>query len=97
MGGAIHRNKTNVEEMQHRKREPLLFKEFIEGDYVFMKYIPRRFYRDDVRKKRYKLSRKLQIRYVGPYRIIKKFSPVLYQVDINNKLKTVHAINLKRW
>ena len=90
-------NQSNVEAMQPRRREPLVFREFNEGDYVFLKHVPRRFYRDDIHKKRYKLSRKLQVRYVGPYRIINKFSPVVYQVEINNKLKTVHAINMKRW
>lgn len=87
----------NVAEMQPRVRAKAIFKEHNVGDYIFLKYVPRRFYRDDQDQQRYKLSRKLQMRFTGPYRVVKKFNPVLYQVDVHNVLKTVHAFNMKAW
>jgi transposase InsO family protein len=87
----------NVEVMQKEPKHPLPYVEFEVGDYVFLRSVPKRFYRDLKEKKRYLITRKLQMRWIGPYRIVSKFNPVLYQVDINDKLKTIHAVNMKRW
>ena len=47
-------------------------------------------------KKEYGLSKKLQHRYVGPYQITRKISPVVYEIrKENGKLKTVSIMNLK--
>jgi hypothetical protein len=42
-----------------------------------------------------KISRKLQARWEGPYRITRKVSPVLYEAIIDGVKKRVHAINMK--
>ena len=41
------------------------------------------------------LSSNFQNRWVGPYIVSKKFSPVLYEAIINNEPTVVHAINMK--
>ena len=43
----------------------------------------------------YKISMKLVERYEGPYVIVKKINPVLYEANIEGKLKRVHAIHMK--
>ena len=49
------------------------------GQYVFVRRIPRRFYKDQQENIKYHINFKLQpIRWTGPYRIIQKMSPVLY-------------------
>ena len=46
-------------------------------------------------KKTSHLTAKLQMRYCGPYRITKIINPVLYEADIHNTIKRVHAVNMK--
>ena len=66
------------------------------GQYVFMRQIPRRFYKDKIENVKYHINFKLQpIRWTGPYRIIEKVSPVLYVLDFHNVQKKIHIIHLK--
>ena len=44
---------------------------------------------------KWKISMKLLERYEGPYEIIRKISPILYDADINGVETRVHAINMK--
>ena len=43
----------------------------------------------------YHLNAKLQTRYDGPHKVIRKLSPVLYEVEINGVEKRISAINMK--
>jgi hypothetical protein len=43
----------------------------------------------------WKISMKLLERYEGPYRIIRKINPVLYDADIGGREVRVHAVNMK--
>ena len=73
----------------------LEFKEYSVGDYFYSRRIPKRFYKDDEEKLLHKIKAKLQNRWVGPYRITKKISPVLYEADVHNSVKRVHAVNMR--
>ena len=71
-------------------------KSYEEGQYVFMRQIPRRFYKDKKENVKYHINFKLQpIRWTGPYRILEKLSPVLYVLDFHNNRRKVHIIHLK--
>ena len=62
--------------------------------YVFMRQIPRRFYKDKIENVKYHI--KLQsIRWTGPYRIIEKVSPVLYVLDFHNVQRKINIIHLR--
>ena len=85
----------NVQTMNRVPRAHLPFKEYSVGDHFFHRRVPRRFYRDQIDERSYKLSSKLQNRWTGPYRITRRLSPVLYEADIHNEIKRVHAINMR--
>ena len=85
----------NTETFNRVPREHLSFKPYEIGQFVFIKAIPKRFYSEVYKKKKHKLSSKLQYRYVGPYRIIRRLSEVLYEADIHNEVKRIHAVNMK--
>jgi len=85
-----HYNKTigtNIEN-DIRQYEP--------GQYVFVRQIPRRFYKDQNENVKYHINLKLQpVRWTGPYRILHRISPVLYVVDFHNTEKRIHVTHLK--
>ena len=58
-----------------RPAQPRIFKEFKVGQQVYQKSIPKLKYKYYLTKKKYALSKKLQFRFRGPYRITKKFFP----------------------
>jgi len=87
-------NSKEMLEKQHPKTH-LIFKEYAVGDFFYLKRIPKRFYIDEKDEIRYKLNAKLQYRWTGPYIVTKKVSPVLYESDIHNKRKMVHAVNMR--
>ena len=43
----------------------------------------------------YQLNAKLQTRYDGPHKVIRKLSPVLYEAEIDGVEKRISAINMK--
>ena len=85
----------NVEAFNRVPRRHLEFEPYAVGQYVFVKVIPKRVYSEGYKKKKHKLSSKLQHRYVGPFRITRKFNDVLYEADIHNKFTRIHAVNMK--
>ena len=94
----------NSKEMKSKQhpRTFLEFKEYEVGDYFYSLRIPKRFYKDEDERMLHKIKAKLQNRQTGPYRIIKKISPVLYEEDVHNAMKRVHATLLlemgeERW
>ena len=87
----------NSEDMV-QKQHPRTFREFKEynvGDFFYSKRIAKRFYKDEKDEQLYKLNAKLQYRWTGPYIITKKISPVLYEADVHNQKKMVHAVNMR--
>ena len=79
-----------------RPKERRIFKELRIGQQVYHRQIPKLKYKYYLDKKEYGLSKKLQYRYVGPYHINRKISPVVYEIrKENGKLKTVSIMNLK--
>ena len=77
--------------------KPLEFKEYQVGDRFYLKQIPPQKYShySDPKRTQSKISPKLQHRYVGPYTITNKFSPVLYEAEVNGEYKTIHALKMK--
>jgi hypothetical protein len=71
------------------------FKEYDEGQWFYRKRNQVRVFKSVQDKESYKISRKLQARWEGPYLIVKKVSPVLYEAIIDGVKKRVHAINMK--
>ncbi|GKA47542.1 putative reverse transcriptase domain-containing protein [Tanacetum coccineum] len=73
-----------------KRRKPL---EFSVGDYVLLKVSP---WKDVVR---FRKKGKLAPRFVGPFEIIQKVSPVAYRLDLHEELNgvhdTFHVSNLK--
>lgn len=71
-------------------------KSFEVGDYVYVRRIPRRFYKDNKENVNYHINAKLQpCRWVGAFRILNKISPVTYVLDIHNQEKVIHIRHLK--
>ena len=60
-----------------------------------LKCHPKRFYIDTSKKEKTKILAKLQYRWVGPYRISRVLSPVLYEAFVHGRTIRVHAVNMK--
>ena len=73
------------------------FTEYEVGDRFFLRQVPaiNFMHYSDKKRTKSKLSPKLQRRYTGPYLITKKFSPVLYEAQIDGNLQTVHALKMQ--
>jgi hypothetical protein len=78
-----------------KPRLPRVFKEFEVGDYVYRKVIPKSTYRYYLDQKEYKIIKKLQHRFTGPFKIVEKYSPVRYAIEEEGQIKQFHALNLK--
>jgi hypothetical protein len=74
-----------------KRRKPI---EFEVGDHVYLKVSPMR------RVKRFGIKRKLEPRYVGPYRIVEKSGRVAYKLSLPHKLGAIfpvfHVSQLKK-
>jgi transposase InsO family protein len=73
------------------------FTEYEVGDRFYLAERPATEYQHYADKSRSKitLKPKMQIRFVGPFTVTKKFSPVLYEARINGTLRAVHALGMK--
>jgi len=78
-----------------RVRKPLEFVEYKTGDKFFRTRRPVSTFKSADEKDAWKISMKLLERYEGPYQIIRKISPVLYDADVDGKEVRVHANNMK--
>jgi hypothetical protein len=94
IGQRVGENSKEMAEKQHSRtyRE---FKEYNVGDFFYSKRAPKRFHKDEKDEMLYKLNAKLQNRWTGPYIIVKKISPVLYEADVHNQKKVVLAVNMR--
>ena len=73
-----------------------VIKQYEIGQYVFVRRLPRRFYKDQKENVKYHINLKLQpVRWTGPYRLLHKISPVLYTLDFHNTAKKIHITHLK--
>jgi hypothetical protein len=86
----VHRNVPPV--------KPRPFKEYKVGDRFYWNRVPKRLYHrkgtDNV-VEQLRVNAKLQPRFVGPFEIVEKITPVLYVANINGKHTRVHAIRMK--
>jgi len=78
-----------------RVRKPLEFKEYEPGQKFFRARRPKTTFNSSTEKESWKISMKLLERFEGPYEIIRKINPVLYDANIDGKEVRVHAINMK--
>ena len=62
---------------------------------MYIKQIPKQFNLADDNEQ-YKLVAKLQHRYHGPHLVVATINPVIFEVNINGKVKRVHANKMKR-
>jgi len=90
----ILRNSKVMLQKQHPKGS-LQYKEYKVGEFFFARRVPRRFYKNPFNEKVYKLNAKLQHRWTGPFIVTKVISPVVYEADIHNNRKMVHAVNMR--
>ena len=65
------------------------------GEWVYLRRVPSRTYRNDKDKKRHKMCAKLQMRWIGPYYICTVISDVLYECLVHGQIRRTHAINMK--
>jgi hypothetical protein len=88
-----HTELFNRSPLKHQKFEP-----YAVGEYFFHKQVPRRYYRDNKQEGFIRIGTKLQFRYSGPYKIVKRVegSEVVYDALIHNVIRRVHVINMKR-
>jgi len=97
------RKSTSVEYWNKKQRARLPFKEFQIGARFFLRYIPtptakttsKTTLPDNEDKAVHKTAADFQARWTGPYKVTKKFSPVLYETIINGTPKRVHALHMK--
>jgi transposase InsO family protein len=94
VGLRVVKNSQTMKARQHPVTH-LQYKEYKVGDYFFHRRIAKRFYTDELDEKVYKLNAKLQYRWTGPYIITKQINPVLYEADVHNVMKVVHAVNMR--
>jgi transposase InsO family protein len=94
IGEKVVQNSKKMKDNQH-PRDYLQFKEYEVGHYFYHRRIAKRFYKNELDEKVYKLNAKLQYRWTGPFRILEKINAVLYKADIHGKSTMVHAINMR--
>jgi hypothetical protein len=85
----------NKEKSNVKIRKPLEFVEYEVGQQFLRVRRPVSSFKSVIDEEEWKISMKLLERYEGPYTIIRKINPILYDADINGKEKRVHAVNMK--
>jgi hypothetical protein len=80
----------------NNNNQALNVKSYEVNQYVFITNMPRRFYKDKTENIKYHINFKLQAnRFVGPYRVKAKLSPVIYTLDIHGEDINMHIIHMK--
>jgi hypothetical protein len=74
-----------------KRRRPLVFEV---GDYVYLKVTP-------MKKKRFRVRRKLATRFVGPYKILERKGTVAYKLELPETMSVIfpmfHVSQLKKY
>jgi hypothetical protein len=78
-----------------RVKQPLEFVEYEVGQKFMMVRRPITEFKSADEEESYKISMKLTERFEGPYVITRKISPILYEANIEGKIKRVTAIHMK--
>ena len=92
---ALSQTEKNKGRFNVRVKQPLEFVEYEEGQLFMRVRRPISKFKSVDEKEAWKISAKLLERYEGPYRIVRRITPVLYEADIDGKVVTVHAVNMK--
>jgi len=92
---ALKQTAKNKGRLNERIRKPLEFREYEPGQDFLRVRRPVSTFQSADEKEKWKISMKLLERFEGPYKIIRKINPVLYDADINGKEVRVHAGNMK--
>ena len=92
---ALSQTEKNKGRFNVRVKQPLEFVEYEEGQQFMRVRRPISQFKSVDEKEAWKISAKLLERFEGPYRIIRRISPVLYEADIDGEPVTVHAVNMK--
>jgi len=95
LGERVVKGQLRVDEPKPLVRVERLFRPYKVGDMFFLKVIPKRFL-TVLGGKKQKLTAKLQYRYTGPHKVIEVLNPIVYIAMVDNKIKRVHALRMKR-
>jgi hypothetical protein len=85
----------NKERLNVRVRKPLEFVEYEAGQKFLKVRRPISTFKSADEEEAWKISMKLMERFEGPYTIIRKISPILYDADVDGKVERVHACGMK--
>jgi hypothetical protein len=92
---ALKQTEKNKGRFNVRVRQPLEFVEYQPGQKFLRVRRPISTFKSADEEEAWKISMKLLERFEGPYEIIRKINPVLYDAQINGKEVRVHAGNMK--
>ena len=92
---AIKQAAKNKSRFNVRVKQPLEFVEYQVGDQFLKVRRPISQFKSADDKEKWKVSMKLLERFEGPYTIIRRISPILYDADIRGVETRVHATNMK--
>ena len=92
---AMSQTTKNKGRFNAKVRKPLEFVEYEPGAQFFRVRRPVSSFKSVDEKEAWKISMKLLERFEGPYTIIRKINPVLYDADVEGKEIRVHASNMK--
>ena len=92
---AIQQATRNKSRFNVRVKQPLKFIEYQKGQQFFLVRRPTYDFKSTEDEEDYKITMKLLERFEGPYTVLRKVNPVVYEAEIDGKEKRVHAINMK--
>lgn len=92
---ALKQTAKNKGRFNERVRKPLEFVEYKPGQEFLKVRRPISAFQSADEKEKWKISMKLMERYEGPYKVIRRINPVLYDAEVNGKEVRVHASNMK--
>jgi len=92
---SVEQTEKNKLRFNVRVRQPLEFVEYEVGQKFMLVKRPVSEFKSTDEEQAYKISMKLLERYEGPYVIVKKVNPILYDANIEGVIKRVHAIHMK--
>jgi hypothetical protein len=92
---ALQQTVKNKDRLNVRVRKPLEFVEYEPGQKFMRVRRPISAFKSADEEEAWKISMKLLERYEGPYKVIRKINPILYDADIDGKEERVHAGSMK--